>query len=200
MGGAPKRPSASTSHPALRSTRCRAAASPVKFAICAAGDEPEAHRRGKAGEFEQPCARDLLDHRGQRRQHENAGVLIPGRHEPVRGERGGQCASHDKAEEARPRGGDGASHPGVERISVTTSGAVSAWEAGRPARAANHRPTPSLAPAACRARQTTSRRAAGRRQADSKCLRAFVNLRKRLQALSASSGPKRRDPTTRPHA
>ena len=58
-GPAPPRPS-----PARASSACRAAASPVTFAICAPVVSPTPDVGRQPEQLEQPPARDLLDHRG----------------------------------------------------------------------------------------------------------------------------------------
>ena len=68
-------------------TRCRAAASAVMCAIWQPVTKPAETPAGKQEQLAQPLERDLLDDAGARRRPDQAGVLIPGRGEPVGGER-----------------------------------------------------------------------------------------------------------------
>ena len=68
-----------------------------------AGDEADGGARGQPEQLQQPGRRDLLDADHARGGVAHAGVLVPGRDEPVGGQRGGQGRAHDPAEE--PAGG-----------------------------------------------------------------------------------------------
>ena len=72
----------------------------------AAGDESDARGVRQAEQLQRPGRGDLLDGGRGRRQGVEGGVLIPRRDQPVRGERGGQCAADDEPEVPRARGGD----------------------------------------------------------------------------------------------
>ena len=105
-GGAPSRPSLSTSQPAAASTWWRAAARPVKLAICPPVTNPVLTRRRQPEQVGQPAGGDLLDRGRGRAEHEQAGVLVPGRGQPVGGQGGGQAAADHEPEVARPGRGD----------------------------------------------------------------------------------------------
>jgi hypothetical protein len=60
---------------------------------------------GQPKQVDQPRAADLLDHRGRGRGRVEAGVLVPGRGEPVRGEGGREATSDYEPEEPAARRG-----------------------------------------------------------------------------------------------
>ncbi len=67
------------------------------------GDERARAALGQAEELAHPLQRDRLQQRGRRRRSVEGGVLIPGRGEPVRGQRRRQRPADHEAEEARSR-------------------------------------------------------------------------------------------------
>ena len=69
----------------------------------AAGHEAGRDAVGQPEQLPQPLERDLLDDAGTRRRSDQAGVLIPGRREPVGGDGSRQRAADDEAEEAARR-------------------------------------------------------------------------------------------------
>ena len=71
-----------------------------------AGHEAHAAGGGEAEELEQPARGHLFRHGHGRAAGVQAGVLVPGRDQPVRGQRGGHAPADDEAEVARPRAGD----------------------------------------------------------------------------------------------
>ncbi len=99
--GAPARPRSSTSQPARASTALRAAASAVTLAICAPltsptpapGGRPSSCLAHPATVSSAAAAAGDIDLQ--------AGVLVPGRRQPVRPDRDGQRAAGDEAEVAR---------------------------------------------------------------------------------------------------
>ena len=102
MRGAPWSPSP-LRHPSptRSSTWCRAAASAVTCAIWQPVTKPAETPVGQAEQLAQPCERDLLDDAGARRRSTyEAGVLIPGRGEPVGRKRSRQRAADDEAEDS----------------------------------------------------------------------------------------------------
>jgi hypothetical protein len=78
----------------------------------AAGDERGGGVRGQAEQLAQPPGRNLLDDRGTRAGGDEARILVPGRGEPVGGERSRQRAADDEAEVAAGRDAD---DPGLGR-------------------------------------------------------------------------------------
>ena len=72
----------------------------------AAGDEGGRDAVRQAEQLREPGARDLLDHRCARAADVEAGVLVPRRGQPVRGDRGRQRAADDEAEVAAARNPD----------------------------------------------------------------------------------------------
>ena len=102
-GGAPCRPSLSTSQPARASTACRAAASAVKLAIVAPTTNAPALSAGRLERLERPAQRRRLDRGRRRRHHVERAVLIPGRGQPVRRHGDRQRAAVDEAEVAAAR-------------------------------------------------------------------------------------------------
>ncbi len=102
--GAPKSPWASTSQPTRCSTAWRAAASAVKLATVAPVTNAPPQPAGQGECVQQPAQGDFFEGGGNRRGGEDSGVLIPGRSQPVRTQRGGQRAADDEAEE--PWSGD----------------------------------------------------------------------------------------------
>ena len=101
IGGAPKRPSASTSQPWPASTACRAAASALKLAIVAPVTKAAPQPAGSAKRSRIHSSDDLFQPGGRGRHGVEGGVLIPGRREPVRRQRRRQRPADDEAEEAR---------------------------------------------------------------------------------------------------
>ena len=77
-----------------------------------AGDEARRDVGGKPEQLAHPAGDGLLRRGGRRRHHVQAGVLVPGRAQPVRGQRDRQRAARDEAEVARPGGGH---EPGLGR-------------------------------------------------------------------------------------
>ena len=67
-----------------------------------AGHEPDARPGREAEQLDQPAARDLLGDRRSRRDHVQAGVLVPRAGQPVRRERRRQAATDDEPEVASP--------------------------------------------------------------------------------------------------
>jgi hypothetical protein len=63
-------------------------------------DEADRRLRRQAEQLDEPLPRDLLDNRGGRAADVEAGVLVPGRGEPVGRERGRQRAADHEAEVA----------------------------------------------------------------------------------------------------
>ena len=103
MGGAPFRPSRSTSHPHLGEhdvTRCCKAG---EVRHLTAGDESERGGLGQAEQLLQPGAGDLLDDACRGHRERLSGVLIPGGREPVGGDRRRNRPADDEAEEASAR-------------------------------------------------------------------------------------------------
>ena len=88
IGGAPNRPSASTSQPCRASSGVARRGQAVRLRHRGAGDE--AHRGGRAAGRARRAATPpamSLELGGGRRHHRHAGVLVPRRREPVGGER-----------------------------------------------------------------------------------------------------------------
>ena len=106
IGGAPVRPFSSTSQPTSASTWLRAAAIAVACAIWRAGDERERPRAREAEQVGEPVAGDLLDDRRRGAGDVEARVLVPGRGQPVGGERRRDGAADHEAEVAPARDRD----------------------------------------------------------------------------------------------
>ncbi len=102
-GGAPCRPCRSTSQPAARQHAVAGGGQGREVGHRGAGHEPDARAGGQAEQLDQPAAGDLLGDRGRRREDVQAGVLVPGRGQPVGAERGRQAAADHEAEVARAR-------------------------------------------------------------------------------------------------
>ncbi len=71
-----------------------------------AGHETNARLGRQAQQFDEPSTGDLLRHGGRRRDDVQRCVLVPGRSQPVRGQRGRQAPADDEPEEARAGRGD----------------------------------------------------------------------------------------------
>ena len=82
----------------------------------AARDEAEGGVPRETEQLEQPVARDLLDDRRGRAADVQAGVLVPGRGQPVRGERGRDGAADHETEVASRRLGDDAGVGGGRQL------------------------------------------------------------------------------------
>ena len=100
---APRRPSR-----ASRRTAWRAAARAVKLAIVAPVVNPHDVPGRQAEQLDQPACCDLLGDRRGRREHVQAGVLVPGAREPVGRQGRRLAAADDEPEVARPGAGDDA--------------------------------------------------------------------------------------------
>ena len=72
----------------------------------AAGDEADAGVFRQSEQVEHPRGGDLLDGGRGRGEGMEGGVLVPCRHQPVRGKRGGQRSADDEAEVPRACGRD----------------------------------------------------------------------------------------------
>ena len=102
ISGAPNRPCRSTSQPAFASSAWRPAARPVNDAIVAPVVYPTLALLGQAEQVDQPGAGRLLGDRGGRADDVQAGVLVPGAGQPVRGEGRRHAAADHEPEVARP--------------------------------------------------------------------------------------------------
>jgi hypothetical protein len=71
----------------------------------AAGDEPDGAAARQAQQLAHPAGRDRLGDREGRRRDGAAGVLVPGRDQPIGGDGDGQRAADDEAEVAWAGGG-----------------------------------------------------------------------------------------------
>ena len=101
----------------------------------AAGDEADAGGFRQSEQVERPGGGDLLDGGRSRGEGMEGGVLVPCRHQPVRGKRGGQRSADDEAEVPRACGRDKARFgAGGERIDHR--GGVLAAFGQRPAKGA----------------------------------------------------------------
>ena len=101
ISGAPKRPRSSTSQPARSRTRWRAAARHVKCAIWQPVVRPMLVPSGKPSRSTSHDPTTSSDDRCRRAGDEEPGVLVPGRGQPVRGERRRQRPADHEPEVAR---------------------------------------------------------------------------------------------------
>ena len=90
----------------------------------AAGDEADTRSGGQAEELAQPAAGGLLGDGVRRRQDEETGVLVPGRGQPVDGDRHRQRAADHEAEVARAGGGDDARVGAARQVPEDRLGAL----------------------------------------------------------------------------
>ncbi len=122
ISGAPNRPWRSTSHPDRASSAWRPAAIPVNDAIVAPVVNPTLDAGRQPEQLRQPGAGHLLGDRRGRPDHVQAGVLIPGAGDPVRGDRRRQSPADHEPEVAGP----GARHQAALRVggqaSTTSTG------------------------------------------------------------------------------
>ena len=79
---------------------------PVKFAIWPPVTKPTLQDGGEAEEIEEPARGHVLDHGRRGAAGVQAGVLVPGGDQPVRGQGRGHAAPDHEAEVARPGAGD----------------------------------------------------------------------------------------------
>ena len=119
----------------------------------AAGDEADAGARRQAEQLQQPRAGDLFDDRRRRRQHVQAGGLIPDRRHPFRRQRRRQRAAGDEAEIARPGRRDDARIGCADQLARSHDRAPSDRPAaGRRTPCAARRSSPPDTPAGVRSR------------------------------------------------
>ena len=100
IGGAPKRPCCSTSHPDRSSSRWRADARHTTCAIESRCDERETRRLRQAENVFQPLADNLFDDGFGRPTGVNRRILVPCRCQPIRRHCRGKRAANDPAKEA----------------------------------------------------------------------------------------------------
>ena len=104
IGGAPVRPFSSTSQPTSASTWLRAAAIAVACAIWVPVTNANDCARGMPQEVDEPLAGDLLGDRAPQGRRRTGRVLVPGRGQPVGGQRRRDGTADDEAEVARRPG------------------------------------------------------------------------------------------------
>ena len=106
-GGAPKRPSDSTSQPARAQQRMAGGGQGGEVRHGSPGDHRAAGAFRQAKHLACPFERNLFQGDGRGRLHKKRCILIPGAHHPTGGERGGQTTAVHETEEAASGFGNG---------------------------------------------------------------------------------------------